>query len=37
MTRVFDRTLWMNQDDNQGLHVLLPAVRDGLSRGDSTS
>jgi hypothetical protein len=29
--RVFDRMLWMNPRDNQGVRFLLPAVRDGRS------
>jgi hypothetical protein len=35
--RVFDRMLWMNPGDNQGIRFLLPAVRDGRPWEDSAS
>jgi hypothetical protein len=35
--RVFDRMLWMNPGDNQGIRFLLPAVLDGSSWEDSAS
>lgn len=35
--RVFDRMLWMNPADNQGIRFLLPAVRDGRRWEESAS
>ncbi len=35
--RVFDRMLWMDPADNQGLRFLLPAVRDGRRWEESAS
>ncbi|MGH3118961.1 MAG: cytoplasmic protein [Gaiellales bacterium] len=35
--RVFDRMLWMNPGDNQGIRFLLPAVRDGKRWEESAS
>lgn len=35
--RVFDRTLWMNPGDNQGIRFLLPAVLDGRPWEESDS
>lgn len=35
--RVFDRMLWMNPADNQGIRFLLPAVRDGKRWEESVS
>jgi hypothetical protein len=35
--RVFDRMLWMNPSDNQGIRFLLPAVRDGKRWEESVS
>lgn len=35
--RVFDRMLWMNPRDNQGIRFLLPAVRDGRLWEESAS
>jgi hypothetical protein len=36
-TRVFDRMLWMNPGDNQGIRFLLPAVLDGRPWEESDS
>jgi hypothetical protein len=35
--RVFDRMLWMNPCDSQGIRFLLPAVRDGRPWENSVS